>query len=254
MKPQRIYIITNPNYKKDNMYKIGYHTGSKKELKRTYHRAIVDLEIVRFTDSINCKQDEKDLHAIFAEYRVTGYEFFKINGQELLEKYDKFFADKRINVDYQSLVDIQNQIIKINEDNAEINKRINSLEEKLSEIYDILLKIMDAKSAPINNQTNIVNNDPIIIHNHNPTEYESFNSIDEFIDYIKTCKPNWFKAGQWQHQREIYDQFKSKMTCNIDTRTFSIKLRNRIFKEKRQMRMNGNNLMAFKLFNWDEIQ
>lgn len=86
MKRQHVYIITNPQYEKDNMYKIGYHTGTKKELEKRYHTSIVDLKIVRFTKSLEPKKDEKNLHELFEDYRKSGYEWFVVDKKNIIRK------------------------------------------------------------------------------------------------------------------------------------------------------------------------
>lgn len=101
------------------------------------------------------------------------------------------------------------------------------------------------------NDCNIQNIQDSVIHN-NTTPPESDNPFDMFIYKIKFEKPSWYKVNQWQHQCELYEKFNENYDP-ISQRKFTNEMRNRIFSEKKSKWINGVNKMAFKLFNWNQI-
>lgn len=252
MKQLRIYIITNPIYEISNMYKIGYHTGSKKDLRSRYITALPDLEIVRFTDSVT-KQDEKDLHTIFAEHRHNNSEWFKIEKTELLAIYDKFFTDKKITIDYQSLVDMQNQIIELQKENKWIKEEYilfkNEIKDQMFELcsrIELLENNQILKQEQPKDISKCTNISISIPHEPNMTDF------DNFINYIKYQKPAWYIPHGWVHQHIIYDNFIS-MYSRISSKMFTLQMKDRIFDQKKQKRINNSNKTAFLLFDWDQI-
>lgn len=253
MKQQRVYIVTNPQYKKDNLYKIGFHTGTKKDLEKRCHTLLMNMEIVRFTNSLNNKQDEKELHDLFKEYREPNYEWFKIERQELLEKYDNYFKNKTTIIDVDILSELQHRIcnleeqnIKLLEQNIKLLERVEKLEtlEKNNDVHAI-------NPTPITPVINITN--PININTQKePPENSDF---DKFINHIISTRPIWYKPRQWVHHHVLYNKFINDYTTeNISQKTFTVKMRNRIFNTKKQKQMNKVNRMALYLYDWDRIR
>lgn len=82
----------------------------------------------------------------------------------------------------------------------------------------------------------------------------NINDMDDFIDFIKTEKPDWCKLGKWQHGNILYDKFIELTDSNISKALFSREMRDRLYSSKRQMRLDGQNKIAWKIFNLGEIQ
>lgn len=77
-------------------------------------------------------------------------------------------------------------------------------------------------------------------------------NLGDFVKYIKLGKPEWFDAGKWQHQSDIFQKFK-ELGGNTSNMKFSMYLKGKLYQNKKQMRLNNANRTAWKLYNWDEI-
>lgn len=65
-----IYVITDPERKLADKYKIGYHTGSKKKLDKRYITSMPNMEVMLFLEVSDAKILESKLLKVFQEYRV----------------------------------------------------------------------------------------------------------------------------------------------------------------------------------------
>ena len=89
---QYVYILRSDLYK-ENLFKIGKHTGSKDKLRNRYHTASGDIEILRFIPVIDAHKHEKALHEILNKYRHKNLEWFEIARDDLMVIVDDYFDD-----------------------------------------------------------------------------------------------------------------------------------------------------------------
>ena len=88
-----VYMITSELYQTQNLYKIGYHTGSLTKLKSRYKTYLIDPICVRFVKCYDYKRHEKTLHRIFSNYRQNDTEWFKLDGMILFNMFDNYFDE-----------------------------------------------------------------------------------------------------------------------------------------------------------------
>ena len=89
-----IYIVTNPVYRQQNMFKIGKHTGTKRMLEKRYQTYLIDVEVLFFFPTGNPSQDESYLLQRFSGYRVMNSEFVKIPLDKLMDDVQRYFKYK----------------------------------------------------------------------------------------------------------------------------------------------------------------
>lgn len=88
---QHIYIITNKSHMKDNIFKIGRHTGTKIALIDRYNTTLPKPVILRFQPTERCNTDELQLQNLLKKNKYSG-EWFNIDIDVLLNIYDNYFT------------------------------------------------------------------------------------------------------------------------------------------------------------------
>lgn len=93
-----IYIITNSIFKKNNVFKIGRHTGNEIALLKRYNTYLIDSILLRLKYCENVNQHEKNIKIIFSDYLIRNAknnksEWVKIPQKELFFKFDDYFKN-----------------------------------------------------------------------------------------------------------------------------------------------------------------
>lgn len=264
---QCVYIITNTTYRKQNLFKIGKHTGPEEKLMNRYNTycPVGKSEVLRFAESDDYTRDENAIHELLSQYKQRG-EWYEIPENELLQVFDTYFGrinaekysrkfreiDDQISEIVENIADNNEKIDKSNENINEIieqminlDERMDKMNENITEIYDMLLILIDNKKSeqPIININNNINTAEI------PNDVSS---LEEFVNYIKIEKPDWFEENRWQHQYELYDKY-LEMGNKVSKVKFSSYLYGRIYTHRKQMRIGNINRIAWKMKKFDEI-
>lgn len=89
-----IYVVSNSIYAKNNVYKIGKHTGTKKMLMKRYKTYLIEPIIYLFFPSGDVSNDETTLLKRFSKYRMGTSEFVQIPIDTLLENIKLYYRMK----------------------------------------------------------------------------------------------------------------------------------------------------------------
>lgn len=275
MSSQYVYLITSKNRHSESKFKIGKHTGKLSKLKSRYESYFAgdDVIILRFIKSLVYSQDEQNLLARLDEYRIiksngSKTEWVLLDETLLLKEFDDYFSSKHVNIDRNLLNNIIEQNNNIIDINNKLVKQIEIMNDKIKELSnDIKTNSNHIKlNSNKNIQTNVV--EEIQITNQEDIKIDKdtkitkdiqiqITDINSFIKYVKIKKPEWFPFGDWIHQVLIYNKYiemakLSKKT--ITQRMFIVKTRSKLFAEKKQMRIGGENKLAIKLYKHVDIK
>lgn len=93
-----IYIITNSILEKNDIFKIGRHTGNETTLLKRYNTYLIDSILLRLKYCENVNQHEKIIKTIFSDYLIRNSknnksEWVKIPQKELIFRFDKYFKN-----------------------------------------------------------------------------------------------------------------------------------------------------------------
>lgn len=91
---KRIYVVSTEEWARENKYKLGKHTGSKKLLEHRYITSLIDPIVYAFVQVDNYTEFEKDLFVYLDKYnllRKTGSrtEWFRVDLANILRKINK---------------------------------------------------------------------------------------------------------------------------------------------------------------------
>jgi hypothetical protein len=89
-----IYVISNQVYSDKNMFKIGKHTGSKKDLLRRYKTYLIDPILYILFPTGTQSQDESILLSRLSKYRIGTSEFVQLNLDQITSIIEGYFRSK----------------------------------------------------------------------------------------------------------------------------------------------------------------
>lgn len=116
-----LYIITNPIYEAQNIYKVGFHTGPIKQLESRY-QTYFGKPIIRFIIKARMN-DEKIVHKLLKPFRLGKSELFKLPLEQLYVTILSHFSSQLSSSQNKNLCNIEQKSI------------INQLSDKLSSLF-----------------------------------------------------------------------------------------------------------------------